>query len=44
VERLRGDQVFRTPEELSRQIDVDVLRARDVLKAALNPVVDPQIS
>ncbi|MEP6888255.1 MAG: bifunctional riboflavin kinase/FAD synthetase [Nitrospirales bacterium] len=44
VERLRGDQVFPTPEDLSRQIDVDVLRARDVLKAAAKPVVDSQVS
>lgn len=44
VERLRGDHVFPTPEDLSRQIDVDVLRARDVLKAAANPVVDSQVS
>lgn len=44
VERLRGDRVFGTSEELSRQIDVDVLRARDVLKAAANPVVDSQVS
>ncbi|WP_447986921.1 bifunctional riboflavin kinase/FAD synthetase [Nitrospira sp. Nam74] len=44
VERLRGDRLFATGEELSRQIDVDVLRARDVLKAAANPVVDSQVS
>ena len=44
VDRLRGDQVFATSEELSRQIDVDVLRARDVLKAAPNAVVDSQVS
>lgn len=44
VDRLRGDQVFATSEELSRQIDVDVLRARDVLKAAANAVVDSQVS
>jgi riboflavin kinase/FMN adenylyltransferase len=44
VERLRGDRVFATSEELSRQIDVDVLRARDVLKAAANSVVDSQVS
>jgi riboflavin kinase / FMN adenylyltransferase len=43
VERLRGDQVFPTPEALTRQIDVDVLRARDVLKAAVNPIVDSQV-
>ena len=44
VERLRGDQVFATSQELSRQIDVDVLRARDVLKAAANRVVDSEVS
>jgi riboflavin kinase/FMN adenylyltransferase len=44
VERLRGDQVFTTAEELSRQIDVDVLRARDALKGAANPVMDSQVS
>ena len=44
MERLRGDQVFATSQELSRQIDVDVLRARDVLKAAANRVVDSEVS
>jgi riboflavin kinase / FMN adenylyltransferase len=44
VERLRGDQVFPTAVDLSRQIDIDVLRARDVLKAAANPVVDSQVT
>lgn len=43
VERLRGDQVFATPEDLSRQIDVDVLRARDLLKAATRVVEDSQV-
>lgn len=44
VERLRGDQVFPTPEELSRQIEVDVLRARELLKAASHAVVDSKVS
>ena len=44
VERLRGDQVFATPEDLARQIDVDVVRARDLLKAATRVVEDSQVS
>jgi riboflavin kinase/FMN adenylyltransferase len=44
LERLRGDQVFATPEELSRQIAIDVLRARDAVKAAAQTVEDSQVS
>ena len=44
LERLRGDQVFATPEELSRQIAIDVLRARDAVKAATQTVEDSQVS
>jgi riboflavin kinase/FMN adenylyltransferase len=44
LERLRGDQVFATPEELSRQIAIDVLQARDAVKAAAQIVEDSQVS
>jgi riboflavin kinase / FMN adenylyltransferase len=44
LERLRGDQVFATPEELSRQIALDVLQARDAVKAAAQTVEDSQVS
>jgi riboflavin kinase / FMN adenylyltransferase len=44
LERLRGDQVFATPEELSRQIAIDVLRTRDAVKAAAQTVEDSQVS
>lgn len=44
LERLRGDQVFATPEELSRQIALDVLQARDAVKAAARTVEDSQVS
>jgi FAD synthase len=44
LERLRGDQVFATREELSRQIAIDVLRARDAVKAAAQTVEDSQVS
>jgi riboflavin kinase / FMN adenylyltransferase len=43
LERLRGDQVFATPEELSRQIAIDVLHARDAAKAAAQTVTDSQV-
>lgn len=32
VERLRGDQVFESADDLTRQIDLDVSRARETLK------------
>jgi riboflavin kinase/FMN adenylyltransferase len=35
IERLRGDMVFRTPEELSARIDEDVALAQKVLEARL---------
>lgn len=44
LERLRGDQVFATPEELSRQIAADVRHARDVVRAAAQTVADSQVS
>jgi riboflavin kinase/FMN adenylyltransferase len=44
VERLREDRVFPTPEELSRQIDLDVLHARGALKAAAHAVAGSSIS
>lgn len=34
IERLRGDQTFRTSDELAVQIDLDVRLAREVLKTA----------
>ncbi|MFQ5992334.1 MAG: riboflavin kinase, partial [Nitrospiraceae bacterium] len=40
VERLRGDLVFDTAEELSARIDLDVRLARDVLKTESQPVSD----
>ncbi|MGH7228357.1 MAG: riboflavin kinase, partial [Nitrospiraceae bacterium] len=40
VERLRGDLVFNTAEELSARIDVDVSLARQTLKAASQTVMD----
>ena len=40
VERLRGDLVFSTVEELSARIDVDVSLARQTLKAASQSVMD----
>jgi riboflavin kinase / FMN adenylyltransferase len=43
LERLRGDRVFATPEELSRQIAIDVLRARDAMKASAQTVEDSQV-
>ena len=42
--RLRGDQVFATPEELSRQIAVDARQARDAVRAAARTVADSQVS
>lgn len=44
LERLRGDQVFATPEELSRQIAADVRHARDAVRAAAQTVADSQVS
>lgn len=44
VERIRGDQVFATPADLSQQIDVDVLRAREALKAAAPAVGNSEVS
>jgi riboflavin kinase / FMN adenylyltransferase len=44
LERLRGDQVFATSDELSRQIAIDVLHARDAVKAAEQTVADSQVS
>jgi riboflavin kinase/FMN adenylyltransferase len=44
VKRLRGDHVFSTSEDLSRQIQDDVLHARGVLKAASRAVSDSQVS
>ena len=38
VERLRGDQVFSSAEELSACIERDVQRAREALKAEPQPV------
>ena len=43
LERLRGDQVFATPEELARQIAADVLHARDAAKASARTVTDSQL-
>jgi len=40
LERLRGDQVFATHEELSQQIAHDVRHARDAVKAAAQTVAD----
>jgi len=40
VERLRGDLVFGTVEELSARIDVDVSLARQTLRAASQSVMD----
>ena len=40
VERLRGDQVFDSPDALSQQIDVDVRHARGILKAAALSLAD----
>ena len=38
VERVRGDQVFESAEELSARIEVDVRQARQALKAEPQPV------
>lgn len=41
VERVRGDQVFESAEELSARIEVDVQQARLALKAEPQPVTGP---
>lgn len=41
VERVRGDQVFESAEELSARIEVDVQQARQALKAEPQPVTGP---